>query len=341
MPLFEVANEELVPFRTVRGGADLYEKEIEDLLWGNLEEFTGEALFPVARQPNISGGGRPDVVALDEDARVVVIEVKREVDRSQLAQCLEYAGWARTTSLDELAGLYHRGPDEFFADWQDFTDSTTPAVVNPAPRLLLVARDSDGRTRSAIGFLEENGLPITVIPVLVYEDEAKRRFLDIGADYEPAPPSTAAAAEVAARAMYQFRGRRVLLSDLLDHGLLQPGDRLVWRRPRLGEAYEAKVLDTGEIRLDKDGSTHKTPSVAAMEAAGIVSYDGWHAWRVTRLDGALLDDLRQQLIASEALGDGELVAEGSAPGESDSGVEKTAAYERSDDSPIVPDGAEE
>lgn len=107
MPLFEIDSAgDLVPFRRLRGGADLYEREIEDLAWANSEEIIGETLFLVQRQPVLQHGGRPDIVALDRDARVVVIEVKREFDRSQLAQCLEYAGWARRTNLDELAQMY-------------------------------------------------------------------------------------------------------------------------------------------------------------------------------------------------------------------------------------------
>jgi hypothetical protein len=43
---------------------------------------------------------------MDSSGRVVVIEVKRDIDRGQLAQCLEYAGWARSASLDELGSLY-------------------------------------------------------------------------------------------------------------------------------------------------------------------------------------------------------------------------------------------
>jgi hypothetical protein len=73
VPLFEIAgSDQLVPFRQLSGGADLYESEIEDLLWDNFEELTGETFFRVARQPMIAGG-RPDMVALDHDARVVVI----------------------------------------------------------------------------------------------------------------------------------------------------------------------------------------------------------------------------------------------------------------------------
>ena len=50
----------------VRPGPDLYEKEIEQLAWDDLEAFTGESLFPVARQARITGGGIPDILALDE-----------------------------------------------------------------------------------------------------------------------------------------------------------------------------------------------------------------------------------------------------------------------------------
>jgi hypothetical protein len=130
MPLFEVSQGELVPFRRLKGGEGIYETEIEDLLWANVEEFTGETLFPVRRQAKLPFGGIPDVLALEKSGRVVIFEIKRDVDRRQLAQCLEYAGWARTTSLDELAALYHGGEEAFWTDWQDFTESSTPVVVN-------------------------------------------------------------------------------------------------------------------------------------------------------------------------------------------------------------------
>lgn len=297
MTLFEIADEALVAFRTVRAGADLYEREIETLLWSNLEEFTGEPLFPVARQPKIGTGGRPDIVALDEAARVVVIEVKRDVDRGQLAQCLEYAGWARTTSLDELATLYHGGTaEDFFTAWQDFTESTTPVVVNPAPRLMLVARDFDARTRSALDFLQGYDLPITVIPVSMYEDAQGRRFVEVGSDYEPPPVLTSQGAPSRTTPTHVlYRGRRVTISDLLDHGLLVAGDELVWQRPRLGEVHTARVVENGTIELH-DGGQFTSPSQAAQQAAQIPAYDGWHAWKVTRLDGTPIDDLRRQLI---------------------------------------------
>lgn len=153
MPLYEVQGETLSPFTRLRPGPELYERQIEDLLWADPEAFTGEALFLVARQPHIPGGGVPDILALDEAGRVVIIEVKRDIDRGQLAQCLEYAGWARLTNLDEVAGLYEhdrgqrRGVEAFFRAWQEFTETTTPTTIAPQPRLYLVAGGFEGRTR--------------------------------------------------------------------------------------------------------------------------------------------------------------------------------------------------
>jgi len=188
MPLFELRDNALRSIQPLLAGPDLYEKKIETLLWENLETLAGEPLFPLARQPKIEGGGIPDILALDASGRVVVIEVKRDVDRSQLAQCLEYAGWARSTNLDALARLYTGGVDKFFEDWQDFTQSPTPVIVNPSARLLLVAGDIHGRTRSAVDFLVEHGLPVQLSTVTMYTDGEARTFIDLKIQTPSLPP---------------------------------------------------------------------------------------------------------------------------------------------------------
>jgi hypothetical protein len=300
MPLYELDDGNLKPFSRLKPGPALYEQEIEALVWSDLEAFTGESLFPVARQAHIAGGGVPDILALDDTGRVVVIEVKRDIDRSQLAQCLEYAGWARLTNLDEISGLYdrnspeHSGPAAFFRDWQDFTESTSPVTINPQPRLYLVARDFEGRTRSALDFLRENSLPVAVVPVTIYEDPAGRRIVDIEADHEPAVPgATAPSGPTAVTA----NGRRVTVADLLDAGLVVADDAVQFVRPRLGQQYDATIRADGAFELP-DGSVHQSPSLAAMKAADLVSYDGWHAWRVLRLGGTKLHELRQQYVSA-------------------------------------------
>jgi hypothetical protein len=300
MPLYELrSSQELIPFRRLPGGPELYEREIEELIWHNPEDLLGESLFLIARQPTLPLGGRPDVVALAPDARVVVVEVKRDVDRSQLAQTLEYAGWARRTNLDELSAMYHRPEDgAFFRDWVEFTDSTHPPVVNRRPRLILVAFGFHDRTESALEFLIENGVPVRVIRVSIYEDGEGRRFLDIESDHEPELVVEGESRETE-RDHTRIRGRRVLVADLIEAGLLAAGDSLTWHRPRLGVTYRAKVLKNGAIELD-DGRVFASPSVAAIRAADIPASDGWYVWRVDDRGGTLLNDLRIELANREA-----------------------------------------
>jgi hypothetical protein len=305
MPLFEVVEGSLKALRQIRGGADLYEREIEDMIWNDLEAITGEALFPVARQPTLPGGGRPDVVTLDKVGRVVVIEVKRDVDRNQLAQILEYAGWARLTSLDELAGMY-QGDGPFFADWQQFTESSSPILVNRSPRLILVARDFQERTRAALDFIQESGVPVVLIPVGVYEHIDGRRFVDVESDFEPPLLPLVVESQggvpqgevpLVRRTSVLFRGRRVQISDLLEGGFLLPAEVLQFRRRNLGQLFTATVLDDGSIEI-QDGSTYSSPSRAASRAAGGGSFDGWNAWQVPRINGETLNAVRMRFLQS-------------------------------------------
>lgn len=297
MPIYQVTSSGLRPYRRLTPGSDLYEQEIEDLAWADLEAFTGEALFPVARQPRIKGSGIPDIIALDRSGAVVIIEIKRDMERGQLAQCLEYAGWARLASLDEIAGLYniapdHKGPNAFFADWTEFTESTTPVTISPQPRLYLIARDFHDRTRSALEFLRENGLPVNVIPVGIYTDPDGNRVVEVDAEHEPIDIE-----QVTAKgpAPVTIGGRRVRVSDLLDAGLVEEGETVVFNRPRIGTRHEAVINADGTFTLE-NGDIWNSPSVAAIRAAGIASYDGWRAWQIPRLNGVRLTDLRQQLV---------------------------------------------
>ncbi len=287
MAIFEVnSDRKLSSFRRVLGGTgQLYEAEIEELVWNNSEELTGEGLFPIARQPMVGGGGKPDIVALDSKARVVVIEIKRDIDRGQLAQCLEYAGWARGTNLDELSGIYHRGEKEFFDDWKEFTDGDGLRPVTRDPQVILVAREFEGRTKDALDFLKSNDTPITLVTIAVHEDQAGRQFLEVGGVAEPA----GVAADGGVASDPQPDWPRITPADLIETGLIEADDELIWERPRLGATYRATITANGEIMLE-DGRTFSSPSGAAKAAANIPAYNGWNAWKVVRT-GKMFNDL--------------------------------------------------
>ncbi len=109
---------------------------------------------------------------------------------------------------------------------------------------------------------------------------------------QPCQPS----GQEAARSTLTVNGRRVQVADLLDVGLLHPDEPVEFIRPRLGQNYRATIRADGSFVLE-DGSQHQSPSLAAMRAAGVVSYDGWYAWRVPRLGGTKIHELREQYVS--------------------------------------------
>jgi CBS domain-containing protein len=97
------------------------------------------------------------------------------------------------------------------------------------------------------------------------------------------------------RSMYLIGGHRVTVLDLLQAGLISAGAKLRFNRSRIGVAYDATVTDKGRIRLDADGEEFRSPSRAAMVAAGMRAVDGWRAWLVVDQD-RFLDAVRQELL---------------------------------------------
>ncbi|OXN00811.1 GmrSD restriction endonuclease domain-containing protein [Bifidobacterium vansinderenii] len=72
--------------------------------------------------------------------------------------------------------------------------------------------------------------------------------------------------------------KRITIGQVIDAGLLVPGETLVWKRPRLGQEWIATVTRDGRLQLE-DGSKHATPTAAARAASGKASGAGLDVWR--------------------------------------------------------------
>lgn len=120
-----------------------------------------------------------------KDRQVPIYEDRngeRNVGRNPLAQCLEYAGWARLTNLDEVVRLYdgglieRRGVEAFLKDWQDFTVTTIRRTIPSRPRLILIAREAAGRICFAKNARRSREKVRTVYPYFDDFFAAKNRF---------------------------------------------------------------------------------------------------------------------------------------------------------------------
>jgi predicted transcriptional regulator len=95
-----------------------------------------------------------------------------------------------------------------------------------------------------------------------------------------------------------MNGRRVRVADLMDAGLLKPGQELFYEQ-RIGSTpHEAVVTERGRLKLT-DGSEFTTPSAAGAAVADVRAVPGWTVWRVGA-NGPTLHELRLQLLKSVA-----------------------------------------
>lgn len=179
------------------------------------------------------------------------------------------------------------------ADWQEFTKTSTPLVVNPSPRLVLVAARFDDRTSDALAFLKDSGTPVELVPVTLYRDPEGERLLHVDTEIEPdTVAASAGSTERTSPRQWRLNGRRFEVGDLLEAGMTAAGEPLVWRR-RAGVADHATVTYEGKIRLE-DGRLFDTPSTAAMAAADANAVPGWEVGRLPNREDRILFDLRSE-----------------------------------------------
>ena len=80
------------------------------------------------------------------------------------------------------------------------------------------------------------------------------------------------------------------LVDLMNAGLINAGEELIWKRRAEKQAHHAVVNLDGSISTS-DGIKHWTPSGAARHLNGGRPVDGWLTWKLIRT-GKSLSSLR-------------------------------------------------
>lgn len=85
------------------------------------------------------------------------------------------------------------------------------------------------------------------------------------------------------------------LFELIREELLEPGERLECPIPSRGVTHEATLLANGSLVLST-GETFDSPSGAAVHLYGRAA-NGWNRWRVPRLGGMALAEIRAQFVS--------------------------------------------
>lgn len=142
------------PKRLESSALDL-ERRLEDWLCDDIGLLNDEFLL-VGRQVPLQGG-EMDLLAIDEDANLVVVELKRDkTPRDVVAQILDYASCVQNFDLAEIVdcvpGVSQSGLESSF---KKKFGREMPESVNGRHRMFIVGSSLDSRTQRIVEYLSE------------------------------------------------------------------------------------------------------------------------------------------------------------------------------------------
>lgn len=137
----------------------------------------GLDLLIIGRQIATGFGGYVDTLGLDVEARVHVIELKRDrTPRDVVAQTLDYGSWAAGLTLDEVVALYAEQQDADLEEaFAERFSRPIPDVFNPDQQLTIVAAQLDPTSDRIVEYLAEHfGVPINAVFFRYFQDGGDR-----------------------------------------------------------------------------------------------------------------------------------------------------------------------
>ena len=152
-----------------------FERRLEDMLAED-PSMSGIDLLVIGRQVQTAYGGYIDLLALDVDARVHVLELKRDrTPRDVVAQTLDYGSWVQGLGLEDLEQIYldhHDGETDLGEAFAERFGSPLPDVVNADQQFTILASELDPTSDRIVEFLAESyGVPINAVFFRHFRDE--------------------------------------------------------------------------------------------------------------------------------------------------------------------------
>jgi hypothetical protein len=171
MSLWKVAGATLQPIAATQLEE---ERRLEDWIAKDIS-ILGMDLALIGRQVQTEFGGRIDLLALDQDANCVVLELKRgRTPREVVAQLLDYGSWVKDLGYNELDQIAQRSEKTSISTiFQDAFGEPIPATVNASHNLIVVASALDDSSERIITYLaEEYGVSINAVFFSFFRESA-------------------------------------------------------------------------------------------------------------------------------------------------------------------------
>ena len=144
--------------------ADHWERELQAMILAAPDSFCeeiGESVWLIGQEvrPSDAVSDRIDILAIDEAANSVIIELKRGTHKLQLLQAVSYAGmvsrWSPDRFVETLAANFGVSNEDARSEIEEHTGSEVSSI-NQAQRIILIAEDFDPALLVAAEWLHES-----------------------------------------------------------------------------------------------------------------------------------------------------------------------------------------
>lgn len=124
-------------------------------------------LMIIGRQIVTAHGGKIDLLALQPDASLIIIELKRDkTPRHVVAQSLDYASWVQGLNAADIVDIYQhfRPGGDLAPDFQKrFGVTLAEEDLNASHQLVIVGSSLDASTERIVKYLSDRGFPINAL----------------------------------------------------------------------------------------------------------------------------------------------------------------------------------
>jgi hypothetical protein len=129
----------------------------------------------VGRQVTTGSGGNIDLLAIDGQANLVVLVLKRDkAPHELLAQTLEHAAWVNDLSYEQIDTITKGFTGKPL--WQAFSDHfgvSIPKIVNEAHSMLILASELDDSFERIVQYLAaQHKVPLEVLFIALFKSGA-------------------------------------------------------------------------------------------------------------------------------------------------------------------------
>lgn len=185
MPIYRIGNDNITPLdRTTFAAQGLRERhDLQAILKRNIDVIAPETLVVAEEFGQWENSQRRiDLLALDKDANLVVIELKRTEDGGHMdLQAIRYAAMISTLTFDKLVEVYeqhlrHNGSDRDaievlleFLDWSEPEDGQFGQEV----KIVLAAADFSEELTTSVMWLNDFGLDVRCVRMHPYVDDGQ------------------------------------------------------------------------------------------------------------------------------------------------------------------------